>query len=514
MAARILVVEDDGIVAMGLRARLHNLGYQTPAIVPFGEEAIQKARELRPDLVLMDIKLKGSMDGIEAAQRILEEQNIPVIYMTAYADDKTLERAKVTEPYGYILKPFEERELHSTIEMALYKHQMEQKLRDHERWLATTLRSIGDAVITTDNAGNITFMNPMAEKLSGWPLSEAMGQDLARVFTILQQEPHQAAGNPVARVLQNGLEPGASDDESVLVARDGTRLPVEHNVAPIRSDGDRTTGAVLVFRDISERKQAEAKLQQYTLELQARNEDLDAFAHTVAHNLKGILGRIIGFSEAVNQYHHTLSAEAVKEYLQTIARNGRKMGNVIDELLLLAGVRQEQVERDRVNMAHVVAEAQQRLADLVDEYQAEIITPDAWPAVWGYSPWVEEVWANYLSNGIKYGGRPPRLELGASPQADGMVRFWVRDNGVGVKPEDQDRLFRPFTQLGQVRATGHGLGLSIAQRIVEKLGGQTGIESEGIPGRGSVFSFTLPAVTEVSRENPQPAVQEAQPLLR
>ena len=514
MAARILVVEDDGIVAMGLQARLHSLGYQTPAVVPFGEEAVQKAGELQPDLVLMDIKLKGSMDGIEAAQRIREKQNIPVIYMTAYADDKTLERAKVTEPYGYILKPFEERELHSTIEMALYKHEMEQKLKDHEHWLATTLRSIGDAVITTDNAGSVTFMNPIAEKLSGWSLHEVMGQDLAQVFTIIQEEPHHAADNPVTRVLQNGLEPSAVD-ESVLVARNGTRIPVEHNVAPIKSDANRTIGAVLVFRDITERKRAEAKLQQYTLELQARNEDLDAFAHTVAHNLKGILGRIIGFSEAVYQYHHTLSDEAVKEYLQTIARNGRKMGSVLDELLLLTGVRQEKVEREPVDMAGVVSEAQQRLADLIDEYQAQIIVPDDWPVVLGYSPWVEEVWANYLSNGIKYGGRPPRLELGASPQPDGMVRFWIRDNGVGVKREDQARLFRPFTQLGQVRATGHGLGLSIVQRIVEKLGGQVDVESEGVSGRGSVFSFTLPAITEPTGENSQPAAQEVkQDLLR
>lgn len=507
MAARILVVEDDGIVAMGLRARLHSLGYQTPAVVPFGEEAVQKAGELRPDLVLMDIRLKGPMDGIEAAQRIREEQNIPVIYMTAYADDKTLERAKVTEPYGYILKPFEERELHSTIEMALYKHQMEQKLKDHERWLATTLRSIGDAVITTDNAGGITFMNPMAERLSGWSLDEAMGQALVRVFILVQEDPQHPAYNPVARALQNGRE-SSTADESILVARDGTRIPVEHNVSPIKNDADRTIGAVLVFRDITERKRAEAKLQQYTLELQARNEDLDAFAHTVAHNLKGILGRIIGFSEAVYQYHQTLSAGAVSEYLQTIARNGRKMGNVIDELLLLAGVRQEKVEPEPVNMAGIVAEARQRLADLIDEYQAEIIMPAHWPVVWGYSPWVEEVWANYLSNAIKYGGRPPRLELGATPQADGMVRFWVRDNGVGVKPEDQDRLFRPFTQLGQVRATGHGLGLSIVRRIVEKLGGQVAIESEGAPGHGSLFSFTLPAVTEPDREEPQPVARE------
>ena len=132
-----------------------------------------------------------------------------------------------------------------------------------------------------------------------------------------------------------------------------------------------------------------------------------------------------------------------------------------------------------------------RLAHMIEEHQTEIILPGTWPVALGYDPWVEEVWVNYLSNAIKYGGQPPHVELGATAQADGMVRFWVRDNGSGLTPEEQARLFTPFTRLDQVRAKGHGLGLSIVWRIVEKLGGQVGVESE--IGRGSVFTFTLPA---------------------
>ena len=140
-------------------------------------------------------------------------------------------------------------------------------------------------------------------------------------------------------------------------------------------------------------------------------------------------------------------------------------------------------------MASIVTEAQGRLAYLIEEHQAEIISPDTWPVALGYGPWVEEVWVNYLSNAIKYGGQPPRVELGATEQADGMVRFWVRDNGPGLAPREQARLFTPFTQLAQFRPKGHGLGLSIVRRIVEKLGGQVGVESE--MGWGSVFTFTL-----------------------
>jgi signal transduction histidine kinase len=182
--------------------------------------------------------------------------------------------------------------------------------------------------------------------------------------------------------------------------------------------------------------------------------------------------------------------------LHALVRNGFKISNILDELLLLAGVRKTHVPLAPLDMGNIVAEARQRLTYEIEQYQAEIILPAAWPAALGYAPWIEEVWVNYLSNGCKYGGKPPRLELGGEVQADGKVRFWVRDNGNGIAPEDQVRLFTPFTRLDQVRAKGHGLGLSIVRRIVEKLGGQVGVESDGVQGHGSVFSFRLPAAPQ------------------
>ncbi len=490
-STQILVVEDDGIVALGLRNRLENLGYRVPLMVPYGEEAVEKAVEIQPDLVLMDIRLKGKMDGIEAAQQIRERCDIPVIYLTAYADEKTLDRAKVTQPYGYILKPIEERELHSTIEMALYKHEMERRLKENERWLGTILHSIGDAVIATDQKGCVAFMNPVAETLTGWPESDALGRDLAEIFQVVSESGQKPPETPFKTVLKSG-NGSRIGGESFLIARNGVEIPIEDSTAAIRDDSEKITGAVVVFRDITERKRSEAALKQYMLELQERNEDLDTFAHTVAHNLKNLLGRVIGFAEAMQRYYTNLSPESMEEYLLLIARNGRKMGNVIDELLLLAGVRQKEVELKPLDMRAIVLAAQQRLGHLIEEYHAEIVLPGKWPAALGYGPWVEEVWMNYLSNGIKYGGRPPRLVLGAVSQPDGRVRFWVRDNGAGLTPEEQGRLFTPFTQLRQVSTEGHGLGLSIVRRIVEKLGGQVAVQSEGRPGQGSVFSFTLP----------------------
>jgi two-component system sensor histidine kinase/response regulator len=271
--------------------------------------------------------------------------------------------------------------------------------------------------------------------------------------------------------------------------KDGTHFPVEVSLSFVETEEGLLIMGFIV--DITQRKQAEEALRQYTLELQARNEELDAFAHTVAHDLKNPLGRIVGFAELLEEDCAKLPDDELCRYLHMIAQNGRKMSNIIDELLLLSSVRQtEKAEMKPLDMARIVSEAQGRLADLIEKHQAEIILPEAWPVVLGHAPWVEEVWVNYLSNAIQYGGQPPRMELGATGQADGSVCFWVRDNGPGLKPEEQAHLFTPFTQFAQVRAEGHGLGLSIVRRIVERLGGQVGVESQ--IGQGSIFTFTLP----------------------
>ncbi len=245
----------------------------------------------------------------------------------------------------------------------------------------------------------------------------------------------------------------------------------------------------VLFRNL---KQNEDALRQQTLELQARNEDLDAFAHTAAHDLKNPLALIVSLAYSLDENYANLSGEELNELVQIVKNTAFKMSNIIDELLLLAEVRKVDVELEPLDMAVAVAAARERLTQLIEEYQGTIVLPSAWPSALGYRPWVEEVWANYMSNAMKYGGLSPHVELGATPQPDGMVRFWVRDSGPGLTPEDLARLFNPFTRLSRIRASGHGLGLSIVRRIVEKLGGQVGAESQA--GQGSLFFFTLPAV--------------------
>ncbi len=223
--------------------------------------------------------------------------------------------------------------------------------------------------------------------------------------------------------------------------------------------------------------------------------ELEAFSHTVAHDLKNPLAGIIGFAQLLAHHYPTMPEAEARDYLAEILAVSKKMNTIIDELLLLSSVRKlEDVPIKPLDMAAIVEEAQLRLFVLIDAARAEIHEPAAWPTALGYAPWIEEVWANYLSNAIKYGsraGEPPRVALGAEMQPDGMVRFWVQDHGPGIAPEDQARLFRQFTRLDAARAQGDGLGLSIVQRIVHKLKGTVGVESA--PGQGSRFYFALPA---------------------
>ena len=229
-------------------------------------------------------------------------------------------------------------------------------------------------------------------------------------------------------------------------------------------------------------------------ELHASNAELDAFAHTVAHDLQSPLGLISGFGEMLLLNYDQYPPEQHISILTKMTQTARKMSNIVNELLILSSVRQMDVEYETLDMTELLHEAQQRLVEDIKAVQAEIILPPSWPLARGYAPWIEEVWFNYLSNGIKYGGRPPRLELGATAQQDGMLRFWVRDNGKGLTAVDQEDLFTPFTKLSQVRAKGHGLGLSIVRRIMERLGGTVGVNSQ--VGVGSTFWFTLPPVTD------------------
>ena len=245
-------------------------------------------------------------------------------------------------------------------------------------------------------------------------------------------------------------------------------------------------------REIGERRQAQAALRQRTIELENQNAELDAFAHTVAHDLKNPLSSVMGYADLLadlTEDNGSAKPWDLDLVAQQIAESAKSMDRIIESLMLLAGVRKQEVVVGSLDMACIMAEVQRDLTSLIEGYQAKVISPDSWPVALGYGPWIEVVWSNYISNAIKYGGRPPRVEVGATVHNDGVVRFWVRDNGWGLSLEDQARLFAPFERLSQARVEGHGLGLSIVRRVIDKLGGEVGVKSE--LGQGSEFWFSL-----------------------
>ena len=368
------------------------------------------------------------------------------------------------------------------------------KVERAKREWESAVDALPDLVCLVDDQGRLIRANRTVEAWNLGRLVEVNGRGLHELV-------HPKCANPTCyldlllkRVVEKAIQQPTQQEAFDPVLKRHILV----SVCPVlHRNGEAGWAAVVVMQDITVRKHAEEEQSKLI-------EELDAFAHTVAHDLRNPVGLIIGFAELEQSYDVT-SLDDLQHALGVIMRIGHKMNNIIDELLLLAGVRKTEVKTMPLDMARIVAEAQQRLVDLFREYQAEIILPDvsAWPAALGYAPWVEEVWVNYLSNALKYGGRPPRLELGGDVQPDGMVRFWVHDNGPGLTREEQVRLFTPFTRLAQARITGHGLGLSIVRRIVEKLGGQVGVESSGVSDQGSMFYFTLPSATpgSVDKQN-------------
>ncbi|BCM89314.1 putative signaling protein [Abditibacteriota bacterium] len=249
---RIFVVEDEMIISKDIQRTLLSLGYDIAGHAVSSQSAIERARESKPDLVLMDINIKGDRDGIETAAIIGEELKVPIVYLTAFADAATIERAKHTMPFGYLLKPFEERELQTAIEMALYKHRAETELARTQALITATLNSVGEGVLAADEQGRITFLNPVAQTLTGWSIEEAVGSDWHEVFQLERED-------QIERVLPPGARVGGVRAR-MLRARDGKIRPVEMHMTPLRSAEGEPVGLVLTFRDVTERRALEERL--------------------------------------------------------------------------------------------------------------------------------------------------------------------------------------------------------------------------------------------------------------
>ncbi len=494
--ANILVVEDETIVAKYIQKWLRSLGYSVPAVVSSGEEAIEKTEEIHPDLVLMDIVLKGNMDGIETARRIRARLNIPIIFLTAYADENTLERAKVTEPFGYIIKPFEERELHSTIEMALYKHRMERQLKESREWFATTLKSICDAVIATDREGLITFMNPVAESLTGWEQKEALGRDLKEVFRVIDEKTRIPIENLGADVLRQGVV--TNPTEHILISRYGREMYIDDSVAPIKDDSGNIMGVVLIFRDATERRRMAEEL----LKAQ-RLESVGILACGIAHDFNNLLASILGnislLKARVNAQDETyrrlreaekacIEAKRLTQQLLMFSRGGAPVKKLTSI---------EQVIRESVSFAlrgsNVRCELsiEEGLWDVeVDESQiAQVITNLVINAQRAMPQGgVVKVSAQNATE-VEADLKPTSTEGGR------YIKITVEDEGEGIPPGHLSKIFDPFF------ATKHrssGLGLAMAYSIIKNHDGYIGVESE--LGSGMKVYIYIPASNKKMEE--------------
>jgi len=478
--ARIMVVEDDRIVARDIREQLGRIGHSVIAVTHSGEAAVDLAVAEKPDLVLMDVRLDGRMDGIDAAELIRTRCQIPVVFLTAYADDETVRRASRAEPFGYLLKPFEDLHLRSVIAMALHKHAAERKLRESERRFEATLSSIGDGVIATDERSRITFINPVAERLTGWPRQQAIGQLLSLVY----------------RVSDRGGEPACNGSPAAarLTGRDGREFPIEEKSAPIIDDAGASTGAVLVFSDTSERRRTAAALQnaQSDLARMSRMTTVGQLTASIAHEVNQPLMAVVMNADACLKWlGDPGNLEEARAAAARIVAEGHRAGEIVNRIRALA--RNEPILFDVLDVNDMI-ESMLPLVRADFNYQGVNFAADLQPArlsVVGDRVQLQQVVLNLVSNAaeaICASGNPERkLSVTTRLLPSGEACVTVEDSGDGFDPAIMERIFDPFFT---TRKGGIGMGLSICRSIIDAHGGRLWAEPRS--PHGARFRFVLP----------------------
>ena len=500
----ILIVEDEALVAADLGDRLREMGYTVAGELASGEEALEKIPNLRPDLILMDIVLDGEMDGIEAAKQVRSRWDTPVVFLTAHADHNTLRRARLAEPFGYVIKPFAEAELHATLEMALYKHKVDSKIRKMEYWLATTLRSIGDGVLTTDEQARVTFLNPVAERLTGWRLMEAAGRTSAEVLALVHRLTGQPVTDPAQRAIAGGM-PVTMPSHTALRSRHGREIPIEDSASPIRGDDGHIHGAVVVFRDCTEQTRLEEerrRLEEKMREAQ-KLESLGLIAGGVAHDFNNLLTGIMGNAAICRGQLHVSSP--LHENIEKIQITGQRAADLCKQMLAYAG--KGKLTHAAVDISTLVAETVNMASFSISGKVAvtQELASGLGPAE-GDPTQLRQVVMNLvinaseavgeqtgeirISTGIKKTEQREFASAVLAPElpAGDYLFVQVRDTGEGMAPETLARIFDPFFT---TKFTGRGLGLAATLGIVRAHRGALFVESA--LGRGSTFRLLLPA---------------------
>lgn len=484
---KILVVEDERIIALNLTENLESLGYAVVGIAASGEKAVEKATQLCPDLVLMDIQLKGNIDGIQAAEKIWETLSIPVIFVTGHSDQSTLERATITAPFGYILKPVKEKELSVAISIALQRYEREQLL-------SAILRGMGDGVIVVDKEHRVKSLNKVAESLTGWQLSEARELPLTEVFNLVDEQTQQPVDNPVTAALQQDAILYLQEN-TLLMSKNGTTIPIGDSAAPIKDNKGDLAGAVLVFRDISDRKRAELAIRQQLEKEQKLNQLQTQFIHTVSHEYRTPLSVILACSHLLENNVERLDTEKQLRNCQKIQNSVKYMVGLLENVWLF-----KQAESGQLTLNPTPLDLQTFCSHLVEQYQLvasdrqkiQFICRGKHRTACVDEKLLQQILGNLLSNALKYSPNGGKVSLTMTCKNNRVI-FQVCDQGIGIPLEDQPHIFEPFHRAANVDVIrGTGMGLAIVKKAVDIHGGEISFESE--VDVGTTFSVILPMV--------------------
>ena len=495
--AKILVVEDENVIAQEIENSLRELGYEVLGRASSADEALRGVADSRPDIVLMDIQLRGLRDGIQTAEELRDRFRIPVVFLSAHADEVTLKRAKRSSPYGYVVKPVKTSALRSALEIALERHALETRVRESERWLSTTLRSIGDAVLCTDLSGAVTFMNGRAEQLTGWSFDEASGRLVTEVFGLREEASQAPMALPLAEAIRD-REVKVLPTDAGLLDRAGHERPVDISVAPILDDA-KALGAVLIFRDLSDRRALQRRFE-FADRLAALGTMAAGVAHEVNNPLAVIMANLSLISHALDDSDRPgedparvkgMDVATVRDILQDTSSAADRVRRIVADLRSFT---QPPDERDLpADLARALRRGLQSTAHEFRHRARVSVDIRQLPEIEGSEVRVGQVFVNLLVNSAHAitPGRVTenRVEVRAYTDELGWAVIEVQDTGAGIPAEIRPRIFDPFFTT-KPPGMGSGLGLSVCHGIVKSLGGEISFDSE--VGRGTTFRVRLP----------------------
>lgn len=500
----ILVVEEDASVADMVVGSLVRLEFHVVGVCSRGEDAVTQASRDRPDMVLVDLALRGGLDGVATAQAIRAGSGCAVVYLIGHADEARLSRARATDPYGFVFKPFTQEELKTTLENALYKHRIQQQLLERERFFSTMLTSIADAVIATDAGLRVTFINPRGEELVGLGSAEALGRPLADVYRVLDAETREPDLGPVEKALARRA-PAAGLAARVLATPHGTEVAVDDSAAPIMDAQGLVVGVVVVFRDVGEQKSLEKRLA-----ITERLVSLGTLAAGIAHEINNPMAYVVtnlGYSSrALDQLRSQLVAERGSALPEALEKTLNDVQAALRESLegaervrrIVADVktfsRPETDATRPLNVHDALETAIKLVAHQLPDHARVERDYQAVPLVQANESRLGQLFLNLLMNAAEsHEGpgqqAPHKVSIRTRPLPADCVLVEVTDNGVGIATENLGRVFDPFftTKPG---GGGTGLGLPICHRIVMDLAGDIMVDSQ--PGRGTTLRVILP----------------------